>query len=235
MGSSPRTPKKQYNNNKDMKTRTTLLWMLCFAMMLSVTSCLKDDSKNSATGLTSEEAAQYLKTVQGTYTGKNLLHYYAKNRMGVDSIAVDSTMNSRCSITASDSTLTLNVSPKLLLHILTNKDEYMEKALAKAPDCTVKVKLYPYRVSDNTSYYGFQLMPIEGMRVKYTYEDGSEHSILMAFQLSSVIENQSVASLGLYSANDRALEFFLIPYNYTIDDKTLYTATRSVFHYYATR
>lgn len=211
-----------------------ILWVLCpTLLLLFMASCLgNDDNKSSAT-LSEQEAAHYLKAAEGNYIGSAFIHYYTRNRFNMDSIASDSVKYVDLRISAADSCGIITMPARLLAFTLSDGHDMLRKGLENGGYFTMKMKLAPYRITSDGTYYAFQFTPYEGLSFNVNYEDGSTHKVTMAYRYSTTFDSQLVNTTGIYGTQERALEFYLLPYTITVDDSSPIYLINSVFHYYA--
>lgn len=214
--------------------KTIVMAICCCMTMVQFSSCLSDKENSNSSLLTAQEAAKYLQDTQGSFSGKQRLLYYTKNKMGFDSIAIDSVMQVPLVVNAADSLGRLRLSAKFIAKSISN-NEKLAQALENMPDFSVNIKMVPYRAFENDVLYAYQFVPYQGLSFDVTYDDGTHHHVMFDFALSLTFAGGTFNALGVYSPKEKAIEFCLLPYRFTIDEKTTAYCTSTVLQYYGTK
>lgn len=180
-----------------MKRIKLLSIIAACAATLAFSSCNTDGSSSSYTAPTPTESASMFEQINGTHSAGYLLPASVNansTATNVDKFEKDS-LTTNCAITASDSTLRVNVEVSKFAKYIT--DSVISKEVAALPAQEMKIKLVPYSYSNLTFYTS--VYPIN-----YTNSQSKKTEI----QFVSGLSNYNYAFIG--TRNDTKKKEFVV-------------------------
>ena len=189
--------------------------MIVSACACCMTACLGDDQDLESNVYTSAEAAQILRQMKGDYNGTFYIQYVEQT--AESGIKRDSVLNVPLRLTDTDSIAHMYFPVKLLAKAISGNDKVKEAVAAlDAQAFDIKVVLVK---TTSSQYYAYYPVPLDNFTFNVNYEDKT-HEVTLTFTSSLYHNYQYYYAQGQYYIADKAIAFYLLPRQMTLDGTT---------------
>lgn len=168
-----------------------MLLLLAVTMPL-LTSCFKDsDADHSQNILDEKEVAEYLKKMEGTYSGKCHYTYVGSSGSGAPSLKEDSVDNIKWTLRENGEMTISKLPVSMFAKALKFGSQFgfLADEIAKCEDITLETKVLPFRTPDGWNY-PFAIYPKENIVLNLKNE-GRNYKVVLYY-------HNIVQIMGLY-------------------------------------